>query len=195
MRKYKILVSLFAAVFSLVVNTSVALADDSVSKPEFMVQSTDERIAYIDEQTNVALQFVVRHGERLYFDFDAAKNAGVSGEALDIGLMIETVSEDYSNKTFVPSTYFRSVSWPVHGNYCGPGHSGNNFTLEPTDLLDWGCREHDRCYKPWSPGQNCDCNRQLVEFIAINRRYMPENILWKANAIKSYFERVGLLGC
>lgn len=165
------------------------------NQPNMPIQSTDERIAYIDQETEVAMNYIIEHNNRMYFDLDKAQKDGVSGEALDIGLAIEEVSNEYMSGKFTPNTYFRSVSLPIYGNYCGPGHSGNNFTLPPIDHLDWGCMQHDKCYKPWSPGQNCECNRQLIYFIQTNRRWMPDSALPIANAIRAYFERVGLIGC
>ncbi|WP_159549956.1 phospholipase [Streptococcus halichoeri] len=195
MKKIKTFALLSASILSLVINTSVAFANDNVTEPKLIEQSIDEWLTYMDKETEVASKYIIHHNNRMYFDFDKAQNDGVSGEALDIGLEIERVSEEHMEGKFTPGTYFRSISIPVYGNYCGPGHSGNNFTLPAIDHLDWGCMQHDQCYKPWSPGENCACNRQLINFIQTNRRWMPSSAIPTANAIKYYFEKVGLIGC
>jgi len=45
-----------------------------------------------------------------------------------------------------------SSNFKLHGNYCGPGHTGGptygnaNFNAQPIDKLDEGCRAHDYAY-------------------------------------------------
>ncbi|HFU4449411.1 TPA: phospholipase [Streptococcus suis] len=139
--------------------------------------------------------YLVVDGERVYFDYDKAMQNNVDAEIINIGLLVEEISHEYASKTFTPDKYLRS-GWEVHGNYCGPFHNGNNFTLPVKDVLDQGCQNHDRCYK-WQLGLggNCECNRQLVEYIKINRRWIPADVRWKADSIRVYFETVGLAGC
>lgn len=147
------------------------------------------------ENIEIITSYLVVDGERVYFDCDKAIQDKQSEEIINMGLLIEEISYDYSSQAFTPEKYLRS-GWEVHGNYCGPGHNGNNFTLPVTDVLDQGCQNHDKCYK-WQLGLrgNCECNRQLVEYIKINRRWIPADVRWKADSIRVYFETVGLLGC
>lgn len=150
---------------------------------------------FTQEQSERVKQYLIQDGERVYFDYDRALQNRESDELINIGLLIETISEEYSNSTFTPNSYFRSIPIPFHGNYCGPGHNGNNFTLPITDVLDQGCQNHDRCFTGMGYRKNCECNRQLVEYIRINRRWIPADVRWKADAIKVYFETAGLIGC
>jgi hypothetical protein len=47
---------------------------------------------------------------------------------------------------------------PIHGNYCGPGHSG---TGPPVDAVDQVCCRHDKCY--CARGYlDCSCDRELI---------------------------------
>lgn len=48
-------------------------------------------------------------------------------------------------------------SFPVHGNWCGPGHGGG----ESIDAIDEVCKVHDNCYgnKGYS---DCGCDAQLI---------------------------------
>ncbi|MEY8462563.1 phospholipase [Streptococcus merionis] len=147
------------------------------------------------ENAEIVKSYLIADGERVYFNYDKATQDNVNDEVINMGLLIEEISYDYSSKTFTPDKYLRS-GWEVHGNYCGPGHNGNNFTLPVTDVLDQGCQNHDRCYK-WQLGLggNCECNRQLVEYIKANRRWIPADVRWKADSIRVYFETFGLLTC
>ncbi|KGR72808.1 phospholipase A2 family protein [Streptococcus phocae subsp. salmonis] len=193
-KKFFVLIACLIALMSM---NNITHADTSAesSQLNLTVLSSDERIAYIDQETKVAMNYTVQHNNRMYFDLEKAQKDGISDEAIDIGLSVEEVSYEYMNGTFTPTNYFRSISLPIYGNYCGLGHSGNNFTQPPIDHLDWGCMQHDRCYKPYSPGQNCECNKQLIYFIQTNRRWMPDSALRIANAIRAYFETIGSIGC
>ena len=44
-------------------------------------------------------------------------------------------------------------------------------------------------------GANCECNPQLVYFIKVNRPWIPESALSVADAIRVYFETIGVTGC
>ena len=44
-------------------------------------------------------------------------------------------------------------------------------------------------------GANCECNRQLVYFIKVNRPWIPESALGVADAIRVYCETIGATGC
>ena len=66
----------------------------------------------------------------------------------------------------------------------------------PRSFVVKGCQNHDRCYK-WGAGigANCECNRQLVYFIKVNRPWIPESALGVADAIRVYCETIGATGC
>ncbi|AAL15095.1 TPA: phospholipase [Streptococcus pyogenes] len=158
-----------------------------------MENGTESDISF--QNGELLKNYLILEGERVYFDYDRATQDKVSDDVLEMGMLVEAISKDYSEKTFTPDKYFKA-SWPVHGNYCGPGHNGNNFTLPVVDVLDQGCQNHDSCYK-WGAGigANCECNRQLVNYIKVYRRWMPANVLGVADAIRVYFETVGSIGC
>lgn len=190
--KQKIMRLLFALSFISIVTWK--MPQNNVDAKEKRVLSTLEQRTYVKQQADVAVSYLVKDNHRLYFDLGRAEKEGVSATAIKIGMGIEQLSEDYSEGKF-SATRFLRMSIPFHGNYCGPGHSGNDFTEEPIDILDEGCRRHDLCYQPFSPGANCDCNRELVEYVRENMPYMDESILWKAAAIIAWFDSVGQWGC
>ena len=49
--------------------------------------------------------------------------------------------------------------FPVHGNWCGPGHGGG----DPVDALDEACKRHDECYKK---EDHCGCDEVLIDEIS-----------------------------
>lgn len=73
---------------------------------------------------------------------------------------------------------------PIHGKYCGPGHSGPG---DPDDTLDSLCQQHDKCY-----GDNgyfaCSCDGQLLKAIRDNRKnFKSAGEKAAAAAIFAYF--------
>lgn len=162
--------------------------------PAEQLSNIDEKIAYIDAQLRIAEQYIIIYNDRAYFNFDKAWSDGISEEARNLGLQMEELSQIYSHGEFKPSEYLYRDGIPVYGNYCGPWHTGNDFTLPTIDVLDFGCMEHDKCYK-WGSFQNCECNRRLLDYIKVNRRWMGQEALEKSRIIQWYFETFGLLGC
>jgi hypothetical protein len=55
---------------------------------------------------------------------------------------------------------------PVYGNYCGPYHSGANYSLSPIDEIDAACRRHDLCYDNGGTYFSCGCDYALVAELA-----------------------------
>ena len=49
----------------------------------------------------------------------------------------------------------------IHGNYCGKGQKGKNYSLPPADLLDSACQAHDQCYDSRG-AHSCSCDRELL---------------------------------
>ena len=58
----------------------------------------------------------------------------------------------------------QSLTLPVYGNYCGPGHGDTTWRTPPIDAVDLVCREHDRCYSLLGDF-NDRCDRNLVELM------------------------------
>lgn len=83
-----------------------------------------------------------------------------------------------------------SQSIPVHGNYCGLGHSGSNATLQPTDQLDAACARHDYCVG--IQGRfSCGCDIGFMQELRTMRWPNP-GIQTKARAI---YDSIGMLPC
>ena len=74
--------------------------------------------------------------------------------------------------------------FPVHGNWCGPGHGGG----QPIDTVDQACMEHDKCYDRegyW----DCGCDSRLLGDLSraiTSSRLSPEGRL-AATAISAWF--------
>ncbi|MFU2164756.1 phospholipase [Streptococcus pluranimalium] len=130
----------------------------------------------------------------VYFNLEQAQEDGLSQEVIDFGMALEQFSQEYNTAQF-SNRQLRNIVWEVHGHYCGPGHDGNNFTASPQDLLDEGCRRHDLCFQGMGFRRNCQCNKELVDYIDRNYHAMPDGAKWKATLIKSYFATAGQLGC
>ncbi|BDR80192.1 hypothetical protein N072000002_04420 [Clostridium tetani] len=87
-----------------------------------------------------------------------------------------------SLKVTVPKRAFKLV---IHGNWCGPGHSGPEA---PIDNIDACCQKHDYCYDRMSGNDGKkNCDMELVS--CVNSLYKQSSIREKAliNAIAGYF--------
>jgi hypothetical protein len=56
----------------------------------------------------------------------------------------------------------QQLSFPVYGNYCGPGHDDPTGDTPPIDAVDAVCREHNRCYRLLGAFDR-RCDRNLIE--------------------------------
>ena len=80
---------------------------------------------------------------------------------------------------------------PVHGNWCGPGHTGGDVC----DALDAACKAHDECYR--ARGYfDCDCDKQLYDRLTllIASGQLSPATQFKAYGIKLAFG-AKLVGC
>lgn len=78
--------------------------------------------------------------EATSFNLEAAQKDGASEDLLEVGRFYNSFASYYGQKS---SGVSARGGFPVHGNWCGPGHSGPG---EPVDTLDRLCMEHDQCY-------------------------------------------------
>ncbi|EEI82477.1 hypothetical protein HMPREF0077_1427 [Anaerococcus tetradius ATCC 35098] len=159
--------------------------------------SDGENLSYSDiERIGDEVQkYIIVDNDSLYFDYQSAQNNNESPEVIEQGLLLESVSSNYSEfNTEGYST--RSIGLPIWGNYCGPGYGGKDSDEPVTDVLDEGCRRHDQCYK-WSLTlrKNCKCNKDLVDYIDTHKSEMSGTMAKVAWAIRTYFNTVGQVGC
>ena len=56
----------------------------------------------------------------------------------------------------------QQLSFPVYGNYCGPGHDDPTGNTPPIDAVDAVCREHNRCYRLLGAFDR-QCDRNFIE--------------------------------
>lgn len=115
----------------------------------------------------------------LYFDVEKAIENGETDEVVEIGNLFNEFSADMNTEND-NSDMLRGI--PVWGNCCGPGYGSG----EPIDLLDEGCRQHDNCYV--HGGNNCKCNRKLINYINKNIGKMTGGQKRVAKAVKLYFQ-------
>ncbi len=79
------------------------------------------------------------------------------------------------------------VSFPVHGNWCGPGDRAapGGAPRAPVDVLDAACMRHDLCYERRGT-LDCGCDIALLEELRATR--YPDPHLWnKARAVYDFF--------
>lgn len=144
---------------------------------------------------NETLQYVTtdRNGNRR-FDTARALSAGASPEVFVIGAEVNRISPVFSGtatplagagKDGMASTQGLSAGFPVHGNWCGPGHGGGT----PIDTLDTLCMRHDKCYA--ARGYfDCLCDKQLRDEIYRFRNRMGGLERAKAAAITVVFSSI-----
>lgn len=74
--------------------------------------------------------------------------------------------------------------WPAYGNWCGPNYGSGT----PIDILDAGCRTHDKCYG--SRGYHkCSCDRDFLNHINRNISKMSGSQKTSANAMKVWLNK------
>lgn len=172
----KLIVTFMCAFFMFFTSSNLAFA-------EAQDQQGDE----IMKATETALNYITIDKARVYFNYDKALKNNEPALVLEQGKLIEDVSDAYNESTD------RGIKFPVHGRYCGIGHSGPG---KPIDVLDAGCQQHDKCFKGMSYKKNCKCNKRLVNYINRNYKKMKgKKQKSKAMAIKAYFSTLGLIGC
>jgi hypothetical protein len=86
-----------------------------------------------------------------------------------------------------------------YGYYCGPGKSGDDFTLTPLDELDALCREHDLCYvREHYFNMECDtAHVQALQKLLANAEWTkkaPLMTVVHAMAQLIWFQRIAPLG-
>ncbi len=81
---------------------------------------------------------------------------------------------------------------PVHGNWCGIGHSGGNgpYPAPPTDPLDAACMRHDIC-TAYRGRFDCGCDLGFMQELRTTRWPNP-GLAEKARAIH---EAIGVIPC
>lgn len=149
-------VSGFAFV-SLALLATLSLPASALSSNAVYSYSQDEALA--NELLNYAN--LDANGNILGFDANRAKLNGASEIVINAANSYNTQSPSAGFRLNGAST---QVSFPVHGNWCGPGHSGPGT---PIDLLDTRCQTHDRCYAK-NGYFNKSCDRTLVALITID---------------------------
>ncbi|MBF0807631.1 hypothetical protein E4U03_03235 [Rothia nasimurium] len=151
---------------------------DSYSNASSTEELADQLLSYaiFDQQNNI-----------IAFDAEGARNSGAPE------IVIEAAQEFNNNtqQTRPLNQYTRNpgnsiaAGWEVHGNWCGPGHSGPG---EPIDLLDSRCKDHDLCYG--EKGYfNKSCDFQLVTRLTVDivQGKYKGSVLAKAIAIRAVF--------
>lgn len=89
--------------------------------------------------------------------------------------------------TALGPTRIATLSFPFHGRYCGPGHSGPGT---PVDRLDSACRTHDRCYASQGYGSR-SCDITLMRWIVTNYNSLSGSQKAKAAIIYGVFYAKG----
>lgn len=180
----------------LVSASDCAVGDSQLTDFTVLSPIQQMEVQRVEQDFNTVLRYITIDGERVFFDYNQASHDNVSPSVLRMGVDLEELSIGFSEGKMTSQELTRGYLNQVYGNYCGPWHSGNNFTLPPVDLLDWACMEHDKCYN-WglTLKKNCQCNHRLVVLLKTNRRWMTGVALEKSRLIQWYFETFGLTLC
>jgi len=74
-----------------------------------------------------------------------------------------------------PASSDGPLSLPVHGNWCGPGHTAGTpmSGSAPVDPLDAACMRHDLCYVQRGTG-DCGCDLAFMDELRHSRYPNPE---------------------
>lgn len=111
------------------------------------------------------------------FDSAEALKDGASQDLLELGEFYNSIA---GNPNEIET---RALSIPIHGRYCGPGHSGPG---NPIDTLDRICMEHDRCYASKGYGnRTCDVALRVSIYKNLGRMGWGERA--KAIAVAAVF--------
>src|SRR5699024_10971033 len=115
----------------------------------------------------------------LTFDYEEAEKEGLGEAYIDVGMLYNKIS-DANNSSQADNEI--ALSLPILGNWCGPGH-GVGYVQ---DVLDLCCKNHDLCYG--ARGYfDCICDRDIVNYIEANYKYMRKTEKKVAAAIRYYF--------
>lgn len=145
---------------------------------------TDEELLHAEKQLKPYIYY--EKDGQLLIDLEKAKEDGLRAEYIEIGSLVNQLSkqmDDHENqKNNSSDIQLDKISLPIWGNWCGPGHGGG----PAVDVLDAGCRAHDKCYAERGYF-NCACDRALVNYINANYSKMKLKEKVAASAIKLYF--------
>lgn|GEM_PF-1278717 len=94
--------------------------------------------------------------------------------------------------TFAVAEAAGMMSFPMHGNWCGPNHPNNAMeaSYPPVDPLDEACMRHDICYVVQGE-MDCGCDIALMNNLK-SIRYPNPVIEEKARTI---YDAIGLMPC
>ncbi|MBP3803997.1 MAG: hypothetical protein J6I76_08880 [Oribacterium sp.] len=154
----------------------------------------------VEKNGEIVLQYITVTNNMIYFDYSSAVRNGESDSIIAQGLTLEHISARYASggsaDAGTSSNQRSAISLPIWGNYCGPGYGGKDSSKPALDVLDEGCKRHDQCYKwSFSIGNNCTCNKNLIDYIDSHKGQMSGTMAVTAWAIRTYFATIGQIGC
>ncbi|MDQ2090486.1 hypothetical protein [Marimonas arenosa] len=81
-------------------------------------------------------------------------------------------------------------SFPLHGNWCGIGHSGGPYSAAPIDPLDAACMRHDICAA--QRGElNCGCDISFMRELRYQR--WPNPVI--ADKARAIHDAIAMMPC
>lgn len=145
-----------------------------------------ENIKYkMDEEQKIIQSYIVDDGNFIRFDMEKALEDNVDEDIITAGDIFNTLAsaeyEYYINDVEAQTRSKEPTPIPIWGNWCGPGYGSG----EPIDLLDYGCRDHDVCYKEVGY-HKCSCDDDFLKFIINNKRRMTGGQKQAANAVEAW---------
>lgn len=150
----------------LLINLMFLISFTLISNTMVFASSTDAEF-YKQEDLIIkqAKDYILKDKEGyVYFDIQKAQKDRVSKDVIEVGKIVNEITESYKNNDL---SYNREVLRVYssknlsrlgrYGHYCGKGNDGWDKT--PIDELDAACQNHDRCYV-WG-GDNTICNKRF----------------------------------
>lgn len=161
-------IGIWLATLFLALGLALYPAGPAAADPSDVDRQTPGKVSAVDDfdatVTELTKYVVTDSDGRSRFDEERAMKEGASKDVIAAGIEFDALAAAYEAEagdgTQGPAS---RLSFPVWGNWCGPGHGGG----QPKDTLDRLCMRHDKCYA--SRGYfDCYCDAVLKAEI---RRY------------------------
>lgn len=133
----------------------------------------------MDEEQLTMQKYIITVNGHVKFDREMAIKENVNEDIITAGDIFNSlISAEYN---YDSGEVQAQASIPIWGNWCGPGYGSG----PPIDLLDYGCRDHDRCYGDRGY-HKCSCDDDMLKYIIDNKDRMTGGQKQAANAIEAW---------
>lgn len=164
-----------------------------------IVNAFSENIEYeMDKEQKIIQSYIVYDENFIRFDMEKAIEDNVDEDIIAAGDIFNTlVSSEYEYYMNDGEVQTRRATVPIWGNWCGPEYGSG----PPIDILDYGCREHDWCYRDRGY-HKCSCDDDFLKYIINNKSRMTGGQKQATNAVEAWLRtklnnpgKYGVLSC